>query len=76
MAIDSEQRRLFVVCSGNAILVVSVLETHLVITTLKIGSGPDSVALDPALHRIYSAGKAGNFTSFSKIAQMSIVHWT
>jgi len=62
MAIDSEQRRLFAVCSGNATLVVFDLETHRVITSLKIGDGPDSVAFDPTLHRIYSAGKAGKLT--------------
>jgi DNA-binding beta-propeller fold protein YncE len=62
MAIDSEQRRLFTVCSGNARLVVFDLETHRVITSLKIGGGPDSVAFDLTLHRIYSAGKAGKLT--------------
>jgi DNA-binding beta-propeller fold protein YncE len=62
MAIDSEQRRLFAVCSGNAKLLVFDLETHRVITSLKIGGGPDSVAFDPSLHRIYSAGRAGKLT--------------
>jgi DNA-binding beta-propeller fold protein YncE len=62
MAIDSAQRRLFTVCSGNATLVVLDLDTHLVITSLKIGGGPDSVAFDQTLHRIYSAGKAGQLT--------------
>jgi len=62
MAIDSEQRRLFAVCSGNAKLVVFDLDSHRVITSLKIGGGPDSVAFDPTLHRIYSAGKAGSLT--------------
>jgi hypothetical protein len=57
MAIDSEQRRLFAACSGNAGLVVFDLEAHRVIASLKIGSGPDSVAFDPTLHRLYSAGK-------------------
>jgi DNA-binding beta-propeller fold protein YncE len=62
IAIDSSQRRLFAVCSGNAKLVVFDLETHRVITSLKIGGGPDSVALDLPLHRIYAAGKAGQLT--------------
>jgi DNA-binding beta-propeller fold protein YncE len=62
MAIDSERRRLFAVCSGNAMLVVFDLETHRVITSQKIGGGPDSVAFDPTLHRIYSAGKSGKLT--------------
>lgn len=62
MAIDSEQRRLFSVCSANATLVVFDLNTHRVITSVKIGGGPDSVAFDPALHRIYSAGRAGQLT--------------
>ena len=62
MAIDSAQQRIFAVCSGNARLVVFDLETHRVITSLKIGGGPDSVAFDQTLHRIYSAGKAGKLT--------------
>jgi DNA-binding beta-propeller fold protein YncE len=62
MAINSEQRRLFAVCSRNATLVVFDLESHRVITSLKIGGGPDSVAFDGVLHRIYSAGKAGRLT--------------
>jgi len=62
MAIDSEQRRLFAVCSRNATLVVFDLESHQIITSLKIGGGPDSVAFDGTLHRIYCAGKAGRLT--------------
>src|ERR1700732_4545964 len=62
MAIDREQRRLVAVCSRNATLVVFDLESHRVITSLKIGGGPDSVAFDGTLHRIYSAGKAGRLT--------------
>ena len=62
MAIDAEQRRLFAVCSGNARLVVFDLENHRVITSLAIGGGPDSVAFDRGVHRIYAAGKTGKLT--------------
>jgi len=62
MAIDSEHRRLFAACSANASFVVFDMETYRVITSLKIGGGPDSIAFDPTLHRIYSAGKAGKLT--------------
>ena len=62
MAIDAEQRRLFAVCSGNAKLVVFDLESHQVITSLEISGGPDSVAFDRGVHRIYAAGKAGKLT--------------
>jgi DNA-binding beta-propeller fold protein YncE len=61
-AIDSEHRRLFAVCSHNALLVVFDLDGHKVTTSMSIGGGPDSVAFDPALHRIYSAGRAGKLT--------------
>jgi DNA-binding beta-propeller fold protein YncE len=66
MAIDSGQRRLFAVCSGNARLVVFDLDTHRVTTSLKIGGGPDSVALDLPSHRIYAAGKAGKLTAIQQ----------
>jgi DNA-binding beta-propeller fold protein YncE len=62
MAMDPDRRRLFAVCSGNAKLVVFDLDTHQVTTSLKIGGGPDSVAFDPGLHRLYSAGRAGKLT--------------
>jgi DNA-binding beta-propeller fold protein YncE len=62
MAIDSEHRRLFVVCSRNAMLVVFDLEGHKVTSSMSIGGGPDVVAFDAGLHRIYSAGKAGKLT--------------
>jgi len=62
MAIDSEKRRLFTVCSGNAKLVVFDLERHRVITWLGVGGGPDSVAFDPGIQRIYTAGRTGELT--------------
>ena len=62
MALDTVERRLFAVCSGNATLVVFNLNTHQVIASLKVGSLPDSVVYDPALRRIYVAGGAGALT--------------
>ena len=38
------------------------LKTHRIVTSIKIDGGPDSAAFDPALHRIYSAGKSGKLT--------------
>jgi len=62
MAIDSEHRRLFSVCSRNATLVVFDLDNHKVTSSMSIGGGPDVVAFDAGSHRIYSAGKAGKLT--------------
>jgi DNA-binding beta-propeller fold protein YncE len=62
MAIDSEHRRLFSVCSRNAMLVVFDLDGHKVTSSMTIGGGPDTVAFDAGVHRIYSAGKAGKLT--------------
>ncbi len=59
MAIDTPARRLFVVCSGNAELVIFSLDTHQVIGSLPIGGGPDSVAYDPVLRRLYTTGLTG-----------------
>jgi YVTN family beta-propeller protein len=59
MAIDEIHRRLFVGCGANAVLAIFDLDEHRVVATVPIGKGPDSVAFDPGLHRIYTAGKSG-----------------
>jgi YVTN family beta-propeller protein len=59
MAIDDVHRRLFIACGLNAVLAVFDLTEHRVVATIPIGKGPDSVAFDPALHRIYTTGKSG-----------------
>jgi len=71
MAIDSEHRRLFAACSGNATLAVFDMERHQVIASLKIGGGPDSVAFDPSLQRIYTAGRTGELTIVQQDAASS-----
>jgi YVTN family beta-propeller protein len=62
MAIDEAQRRLFIACSANAMLAIFDLSGHRVTSLVPIGGGPDSVAFDPELHRIYTAGKSGVLT--------------
>jgi DNA-binding beta-propeller fold protein YncE len=62
VAIDYQSRRLFVVCSRNSIMIVFDLIQHKIVSSLEIGSGADSVAIDPSLHRIYSTGLDGKLT--------------
>jgi DNA-binding beta-propeller fold protein YncE len=62
LAIDSKHRRLFAACSGNSSLAVFDLERYKVISLLKTGSHPDSVAFDSALQRIYTADVGGTLT--------------
>jgi DNA-binding beta-propeller fold protein YncE len=59
LAIDAALRRAFIVCGRNALLVVFDLDNHRVVGTVAIGGGPDSVAFDPGLRRIYATGVSG-----------------
>jgi YVTN family beta-propeller protein len=59
MAIDEQHRQLFIGCNGNSRLAVFDLQKHSVITSVPVGGGPDSVAYDAQLHRIYVTGRAG-----------------
>jgi YVTN family beta-propeller protein len=59
MAIDEIHRRVFIGCNANAVLAIFDLNEHRVVATVPIGKGPDSVAFDPELHRIYTTGKSG-----------------
>jgi YVTN family beta-propeller protein len=62
MAIDEAARRLFIGCSKSSTLIVFDLDSHNVTAAIPVGGGPDSVAYDAALRRIYTAGKAGVMT--------------
>jgi DNA-binding beta-propeller fold protein YncE len=62
LALDPVQGRLYAVCMGSSQLVVFSVEQHKVIATLPVGGKPDSVALDLARHRIYTAGIQGVMT--------------
>jgi YVTN family beta-propeller protein len=60
MAIDDQSRQLFIGCSGDSRLAVFDMEQHRVVTSVPVGGGPDSVAYDAGLHRIYVTGRAGD----------------
>jgi sugar lactone lactonase YvrE len=66
MALDESGRRLFVVCSQNATLAIFDLDKLQVIKTLPIGGGPDSVAYDPQLRRLYTTGRSGTLVAFQQ----------
>ena len=62
VAVDEQSHRLFVVCSRNSIMIVFDRDRHEIVSSVEIGSGADSVAFDPSLHRIYSTGLDGKMT--------------
>ena len=66
MALDEPERRLFVVCAHNAMLAIFDLNKRQVIKTFPIGGGPDSVAYDPKLRRLYTTGKSGVLVAFQQ----------
>jgi YVTN family beta-propeller protein len=59
LAIDAVHRRAFVVCGKSSQLVVFDLDRDRVVALLTIGRGPDAVAFDPGLNRIYATGLGG-----------------
>ena len=62
MAIDEAGRRLFIACSGNSVLKIFDVDRRRVVATQPVGAGPDSVAFDAELHRIYTTGQSGVLT--------------
>lgn len=59
-----ERARVFVACEGNAKLVVLDLATRRVSDVMNVGDGPDVLALDPVLHRLYVASESGTLAVF------------
>lgn len=60
LAIDNKNHRLFAVC--DKMMVIVNAETGKVVTTVKIGDGPDAAAFDPELNRAYSSNGEGTLT--------------
>jgi DNA-binding beta-propeller fold protein YncE len=68
VAIDEANRKLFIACGKNSKLVIFDLNLHSIIATVPVGFGPDSVAYDPDLHRIYVTGLLGKLSVVSQDA--------
>jgi YVTN family beta-propeller protein len=64
--IDAPQRRAFVTCEDNAILVIVDLETMAATATYPVGEGPDVLAFDPGWRRLYVASEAGVISVFDE----------
>jgi YVTN family beta-propeller protein len=56
------RRRAFIACEGNSRMVVLDLGSRAVTTVLGVGDGPDVLALDPGLDRLYVASESGTLT--------------
>jgi DNA-binding beta-propeller fold protein YncE len=62
VAIDDASRKLFIACGMSSKLAIFDLNLHRIISTVPVGFGPDSVAYDAELHRIYVTGLAGRLS--------------
>lgn len=67
LAIDKKNHRLFMACD-NKMMVVADYQTGKVVTTIPIGEGPDAVAFDAGLNRIYSSNGDGTLTVVQQIS--------
>ena len=64
--IDSPARRAFVSCEDNAQLLVLNLATMDTLAVMPVGKGPDVLALDSGLHRVYVASESGMVSLFDE----------
>ena len=61
-AIDTRHGRIFSVCDGG-VMAVTDMRTGKVVTSVKIGDGPDASRFDPATGLVFSSnGESGNLT--------------
>lgn len=59
LALDTANRRAFLLCVGNNLLTVFALDSHRPIAYIPLPEGADDVAFDPALRRIYVTCDSG-----------------
>jgi DNA-binding beta-propeller fold protein YncE len=59
LLIEPKQNQAFIGCEDNAKLAIFSLRTMQVVSTHPVGNGPDVLAFDPGLHRLYVASEGG-----------------
>src|SRR5450755_1758014 len=64
--IDAPQRLAFVVCDGNAVLLMVDLQNMKVLSTQSVGKNPDVLALDSGWHYLYVASESGVISVFDE----------
>lgn len=64
--IDAPKRLAFIACEGNAKLLVYDLNTQQVVASDSLGVGPDVLAFDPELGRLYVASESGIVSIFKE----------
>jgi DNA-binding beta-propeller fold protein YncE len=64
--LDAPARLMFVSCEGNAKLLVVDMHTMKVTSVQSVGGGPDVLAFDPGLHRLYVASESGVVSVFDE----------
>jgi len=80
-ALDAAERLAFVSCEGSARLLVVDLDAAQVTATFPVGEGPDVLAFDPGLRRLYVASESGTVSVFrahdgtlEPVGELSIPH--
>ncbi len=64
--IDAPRRLMFVSCEGNSKLLVVNMHSMRVTATFDVGEGPDVLAFDPGLRRLYVSSESGVVTVFDE----------
>jgi DNA-binding beta-propeller fold protein YncE len=66
LLIEPKQNQAFIACENNARLAVFSFKTMQVSSTYPVGNGPDVMAFDPELHRLYVASESGILSIFDQ----------
>jgi DNA-binding beta-propeller fold protein YncE len=63
LTLDTSARLAFIACDGNARLLTMDLNTWQLTGTAQVGQGPDVLAYDPGVRRLYVAAESGWLTT-------------